>query len=203
MRLQKQRGFTLVELLVVIVIIGSLIAISAPIIIRQLGKGKEARALQQMRDMETALFDYQEDNHGLYPRSTGYAPTLDDVFDTSQAQGIYLIEILRGASGVTAGGSPLDNKNSKKYLEIKETTEDAGYGVVAATGHLLDPWSRPYYLIFDGDADEEVIVDSFILPFNTELEDKRVSERIVSFSLGARKEIDAGVTSYPGAISTW
>ena len=202
---QKRRGFTILELLVVIAIIAVLVGISAPIIIRQLEKGREARVLQQMRDLETALFDYQNDNHGIYPVFSGFTVgAMDQTFTSDKDQGIYLIAVLRGASGDSEGGSALDNPEGKQYIEIKETTAEDGEGVVADSGVLLDSWKRPYHFIIDGTDDgDEITVDPFIAPFNTELEDKRVSERLVIFSLGRRMEGSGTAARYPNAIASW
>ena len=196
MRVQSRKGFTVLEILVVIAIIATLAGISAPLIIRPINKGKDARALQQMRSIETALFDYQDDHHGIYPLRNGFtinstATIPDDMFTTASAQGIYVIGVLHGAIGQDIGGSALDNRDGKVYLTVKETTLEAGDGVITATvtspsgtfpsGTLLDPWSRPYHVIIDGDKDEKVEVGPILAQFNTELEDKIISERVVLF----------------------
>lgn len=56
--LKKQKGFTLIELLVVVSIIGVLATIILSSLNEARTKSKEARALQTMRQIETAIFDY-------------------------------------------------------------------------------------------------------------------------------------------------
>lgn len=61
-----QRGFTLIELMVVIVILGILAAIIAPKIIGRTDEAKVTKAKVQIRNFETALKMYKLDN-GTYP----------------------------------------------------------------------------------------------------------------------------------------
>ena len=64
--IKDARGFTLIELMVVIVILGILAAVIAP---RIIGRTDEARVIEakvQIKNLETALKLYKLDN-GLYP----------------------------------------------------------------------------------------------------------------------------------------
>lgn len=62
----EQRGFTLIELMVVIVILGILAAIIAPKIIGRTDEAKVTEAKVQIRNLETALKLYKLDS-GVYP----------------------------------------------------------------------------------------------------------------------------------------
>lgn len=64
--LRKQKGFTLVELLVVMVIIGLLAALVAPRLFPKLGKGKQSAAKAQIELLGQALDQYRLDV-GFYP----------------------------------------------------------------------------------------------------------------------------------------
>ncbi|MFT7287648.1 MAG: general secretion pathway protein G [Halieaceae bacterium] len=62
------RGFTLMELLVVLAILGLLMSLVGPQVLRQLGGAKTKTALIQIRDIEQALEMYKLDV-GRYPNS--------------------------------------------------------------------------------------------------------------------------------------
>ncbi len=64
--LNNKKGFTLVELLVVMVIIGLLAALVGPRLFPKLGKGKQAAAKAQIELLGQALDQYRLDT-GSYP----------------------------------------------------------------------------------------------------------------------------------------
>ena len=73
---QDQSGFTLVELLVVMLILGLLAAIAIPAFFNQRDKAKDASAKEQVRTAETAMETYATDHDGHYDGSpNAAAPT--------------------------------------------------------------------------------------------------------------------------------
>ncbi|EAW42536.1 general secretion pathway protein G [marine gamma proteobacterium HTCC2080] len=60
-RNQRQRGFTLMELLVVLAILGLLVSLVGPQVLNQLGGAKSKTAKIQIRDLEQALEMYKLD----------------------------------------------------------------------------------------------------------------------------------------------
>lgn len=73
---KTRRGFTLVELLVVIVIIAALAGLTAPMVIRQRKKADQTEAVSNARQIGLALFEF-ENEYGSYPdKDTAAAVTL-------------------------------------------------------------------------------------------------------------------------------
>jgi general secretion pathway protein G len=67
--LKDGRGFTLVELLVVIVILGLLVSLVGPRFFHKVGKGKQATAKAQIELLGQALDQYRLDT-GMYPSTS-------------------------------------------------------------------------------------------------------------------------------------
>ena len=74
-RLNCSRGFTLVELLVVIGIIAVLISIFLPVLGKARDRARRAQELSNLRQLGIACMAYASENRGLYPigqpRTTG------------------------------------------------------------------------------------------------------------------------------------
>jgi prepilin-type N-terminal cleavage/methylation domain-containing protein len=66
---KQRRGFTLVELLVVIVIIAALAGLTAPMVIRQRKKADQTEAVNNARQIGLAMFEF-ENAYGSFPDTT-------------------------------------------------------------------------------------------------------------------------------------
>ena len=83
-RSQGEGGFTLVELLVVMLILGLLAAIAIPSFFNQREKAKDADAKAAARTAQTAIETYATGNSGDYTGATAGTATadLDDIEPT-------------------------------------------------------------------------------------------------------------------------
>ena len=67
MKFMKLTGFTLIELIVVIVIIATLIGVSMPAINNARMKARDGRRVGELREIETALRLYSQSHSGNFP----------------------------------------------------------------------------------------------------------------------------------------
>lgn len=82
---KMRRGFTLVELLVVIVIIAALAGLTAPMVIRQRKKADQTEAVNNARQIGMALFEF-ESEYGSFP-DDATATAVKDATDTALVSG--------------------------------------------------------------------------------------------------------------------
>lgn len=118
MIIAKKRGFTLIELMVVIVIIGILVAIALPNFIGAQDRAKIASLKSNMRTFQTMLEVYGVDYGGMYPYameelsaeavSKNYAKSYKNPFTvvnllvSNTTVGSSLAEVITGASVPTS-----------------------------------------------------------------------------------------------------
>ena len=138
---RTQRGFTLIELMIVVVIIGILAAIAIPNFLEMQNRAKEGSTKSNMHTFQLAAEDYGVQNDGVYASDAAVVGPLlpanfNNPFDHSvgsgnawKDQGTYSPNMGTGSSvkGIVAYA---DSVNQKYCI--------AGHGVVGALRlHLL------------------------------------------------------------------
>jgi type IV pilus assembly protein PilA len=105
-RLSEERGFTLVELLVVMLILGLLAAVAIPSFFAQRDKARDASAKTSARTAATAIETYRSDHDGSYGGAT--VADLETIETTLAAADLTIVAAAADSYELSAG-SPTGN----------------------------------------------------------------------------------------------
>ena len=83
MRTSNDKGFSLIELLIVVAIIGIIAAIAIPNLLNAIQRGKQKRSLGDLRTLGTAVESYAIDNNFYVIQASGAITTSTGFFETT------------------------------------------------------------------------------------------------------------------------
>lgn len=137
-RVSSRKGFTLIELMIVIAIIAILAAILVPNFIRARAQGQVTSCKSNLKNIGTACEMYATDNGGRYPK------TLDDLKKEANGQQPYMKSLPKCPSAGTMTYAYSYNSNPDVYTMYCSGSNhtaagcDADYPKFTATMGLIE-----------------------------------------------------------------
>jgi prepilin-type N-terminal cleavage/methylation domain-containing protein len=145
-RLSSRSGFTLIEMLVVIGIIGILASLAVPAATGVMKKAKKVKTSAALKDVQLGVKNYQAE-YNRYPLKAGM--TAEDPIALDE--GSTLLKILLGENEQKL------NPRQITYIEPPMGKNGSG-GLVGNEGSygLMDSWGKPYQVVMDGNYDNKI-----------------------------------------------
>ncbi len=168
-----RKGFTLIEILVVIAIIAILASISYGPIIEFMEKGKEAEAKKVAKDFQIAITTFQEDYDGNLP----YDGTYPDEDTNLTSNNVNFLAVLMGAESAND-----INEKEKPYFTGKNAQNKRNGFVLngEVIQGFVDHWGNPYTMRLDYDADKEIDTALITSPTGVYTGKQRIGTAIVA-----------------------
>jgi prepilin-type N-terminal cleavage/methylation domain-containing protein len=221
-KLKIGRGFTLVELLVVIVIIAALAGLTAPMVIRQRKKADQTEAVNNARQIGIALLEF-ETEYGSFPDSTtatavntatGNTPksgsTANAIFHQLFAAGYTQSEAMFYCKAAYTKKPDGDVSTSTKALDAGE----CGFGIImngtagfsSSTNPMRPICAAPFTSDVAADTFDKEIFDgkAVILKIDNSVVSANINPTSKKVSLYGKLLLDTSIGSvFEGASPTW
>jgi len=124
-RTNRERGFTIIELAVALIIVGALVAVAVPIYQKQIRESRTSEAVARLTAIMDASLEYYQ-MHGAWPSAPGVAGYHADFSDSKH----YTYAITKGAGGtgkffLRAKGRNVDGmKKVRVFMKIQNPNSD-------------------------------------------------------------------------------
>jgi general secretion pathway protein G len=163
--MNKQTGFTLIELMVVVVIIGIIAAIAIPNFLAMQDRAKEGSLKNNMHVLQTAVEDFNVRGGGRYPQNfaedlieanpayVGYEPNM------SVSEGRYVV--IPGSSPPSFGNNAILAAVSNPFYELNNAVNDNIDNTIGVVLYNYDPVNRSYEITGMG---KHGLVDIILIP---------------------------------------
>lgn len=170
---RRQRGFTLVELLVVIAVLGILAGILLPAATRAIEKGRVAKARSELDSIVSAVKAFYGE-YGRMPVSSGNGKG-----DFSSADKTEILEVLKAD---TAAGKKVNTKEIP-FLDVRIGT---------------DPWGNAYVILLDCNFDDTIEKKTDETMLSNDLKTK-----VAAYSKGKNGKADGHAAKKADDVTTW
>ncbi|NJL18940.1 MAG: type II secretion system protein [Bdellovibrionaceae bacterium] len=173
MKYHSRSGFTLVELLVVITIVGILITLTVPTVGGAMEKAKKVEAGVMVQQLRVAMNAYYTE-YGRWPRLSER--------DVWLGREVYPLLI-----GRNEPASENPNPREIRFIEIQSkvlrNSDDLRKPVISASeaDTFVDPWNQEYFLSLDLDYNNEIDLPQ---PFIGE-----ANAPVIIWSIGKQKDL--------------
>ena len=155
---RRTRGFTLVELLVVVLIISALAALTSGAVLNALQKAKKVTATASARAVESAVNNFFTEYGSMPDDGTATTDTpVASPIKTNSAAGVTLLKVLLGIDTTV-------NTRGVNFLNVQQGKQKGSAGVDGLVYEtdgttvrgLYDPWGGPFCILLDLDYNEKV-----------------------------------------------